>query len=154
MRQLAVRRIVIKNKVSSQEDLLALLEKEGLYATQATLSRDLKELNVTKMHSSDGGYFYSFMEDDSDESPVGKAVGRLTSGVISLEFSSSMAVFKTKPGHASIVSILLDSNLGREIMGTLAGDDTILMPLRDGTDVQNLVNMISTFLPGIKEKVL
>ncbi len=153
-RLLAIKNIITSQKVSSQEELLFLLEKSGFVTTQATLSRDLKFLKVAKVPDAQAGYVYSLHEvagksaDDvvSDDFPV--------SGIETIEFSLNLAVIKTKPGFANGIASVIDSHGLYEILGTIAGDDTILLIAREGVSKPDVVNALSLFIPGIRSKVV
>jgi transcriptional regulator of arginine metabolism len=131
-RLVAIKNIIAAQKVGSQDELLSHLGKEGFVTTQATLSRDLKFLKVAKIPDPEVGYIYTLRDlgikvaDDSayDEFPMG--------GVESIEFSENLAVIKTKPGFANGVASVIDSHGLYEILGTIAGDDTILLIAREG----------------------
>jgi len=152
-RQRAIRRLISKKQVSSQEDLLSILSSEGITATQATLSRDLKEMKVVKMHKAEGGYFYSIPSDLMHVVPATDGT-TTSSGIKSIEFSGQLAVIKTRPGYANMVAAVLDTGVSENIMGTIAGDDTMAMLLREGTDKEELLLKIESFLPGISEKLV
>ncbi len=152
-RLLAIKNIITSQKVSSQEELLFLLEKSGFVTTQATLSRDLKFLKVAKVPDAQTGYVYSLHEiagkptEDagSDDFPV--------SGIETIEFSQNLAVIKTKPGFANGIASVIDSHGLFEILGTIAGDDTILLIAREGVAKPDVINALSLFIPGIRSKV-
>lgn len=153
-RLVAIKKLIQKNKVSSQDELLSLLEKKGYATTQATLSRDLKFLKVAKVPDQELGYIYSLgesvnkkgEEDIVDDFPV--------SSVISIEFSGSLAVIKTKPGFANGIASVVDSHGLYEILGTIAGDDTILIITREGVKKSDVIHALGLFITGLSEKVL
>jgi len=142
-------------RVNSQSAFLDLLDKRGYSITQATLSRDLKQLNVGKRPDGKGGYFYVLPPagkgtEDSDSD----LVGSLSRGFLFMEFSGNLGVIRTLPGYANSVAYGLD-NLGLgEILGTIAGDDTILLIPRDGITRRRLIRALVNRIPGIKEKVV
>jgi len=151
---MAIKQLISSRKVSSQEDLLALLDSEGYQITQATLSRDLKYLKVAKVPDPETGYRYVIPEssvkqeeeNSHDEFPV--------SGVESIEFSGQMAIMKTRPGFANGIASVIDSHGPYEILGTIAGDDSILIISREGISKTDVINALSLFMPGLKEKIL
>jgi transcriptional regulator of arginine metabolism len=153
-RLVAIKNIITAQKVGSQDELLSLLGKDGFVTTQATLSRDLKFLKVAKMPDPEVGYIYTLRDagikvaDDSnfDEFPM--------IGVESIEFSGNLAVIKTKPGFANGVASVIDSHGLYEILGTIAGDDTILLIAREGVTKNDVVNALALFIPGMINKVL
>ena len=128
----AIRRIVAETAVDSQERLIALLKREGFAAAQATLSRDLKSLGIGKAPSPSGGYTYAPSGAEPRPASETTFIQDFRRGFVSLEFSGSLGVIRTHPGHASSVASALD-NLGMaEVLGTIAGDDTILVITTDG----------------------
>ncbi len=153
-RLIAIRNLITSQKVAGQEELLSLLEKKGFLITQATLSRDLKYLKVAKVADSEKGYCYVMsdtnirFEDDSsmEDFPM--------TGIESIEFSGPMAVIKTRPGFAMGIASVIDSHGLYEILGTIAGDDTILLVNREGVSRMDVVNALSLFIPGLKDKIL
>ncbi len=151
----AIKNIITSNDIGSQEELLALLVEAGFLTTQATLSRDLKYLKVAKIPHPDKGYVYELpkglvtkvVEEESNEDfPL--------SGVESIEFSGNMAVIKTRPGFAPSIASVIDSHGPYEILGTIAGDDTILLINRERVDRRLVIEALSMFIPGINNKVL
>jgi len=149
-----IKQLILNHKVGSQEELLNLLESEGLSTTQATLSRDLKALKVAKRPDMEGGYAYVLPEDDDqkDEDLSGDVFP--VSGLESMEFSGNMAVLKTRPGFANSIASVIDSQGPAEIIGTIAGDDTILLICKEGISRPDVLNALSAFMPGIKRKLL
>lgn len=150
-----IRQLIGNHQVGSQEELLNLLEAEGFSTTQATLSRDLKALKVAKRPDISGGYAYVLPEDNDqkeDESSSGDVFP--VSGVESFEFSGNMAVIKTRPGFANSIASVIDSQGPYEVLGTIAGDDTILLISREGVSRPDVINALSLFMPGLKKKLV
>jgi transcriptional regulator of arginine metabolism len=115
--------------------------------TQATLSRDLKYLRVSKMHDDEKGYIYYLP--DSEQLNSTPWTNFLVEGFMSIEFAQGMAIIKTLPGYASSISSAIDSMNIVEIAGTIAGDDTILVIPRDGARKDQIVAQLSGVIPGI-----
>ena len=149
----AIKIIISSKEVGSQEELLQELQKEGYSLTQATLSRDLKQLKVAKAASMNGNYVYVL--------PNNTMYKRMTeqhsvtemlrfNGVVNLEFSGNLAVIKTRPGYASSVAYDIDNHNFDEILGTIAGDDTILLVLREGSSRTSVLNALSLIIPNVK----
>lgn len=152
-RQQAIRRIIAENEVKSQDELQSILNSAGFFATQATLSRDFREMNVVKIHDSSKGYVYKISGESGNFSH--SSPDNITKdGIRSIEFSSSFAVIKTQPGFASAVATIIDHNLAYEIVGTLAGDDTVLLVIKEGCDRQEVLSSISRFISGIQSKLV
>jgi transcriptional regulator of arginine metabolism len=141
----AVKR-AIAHRVTSQEGLLALLIRDGFEVTQATLSRDLKALRVGKVSAPDGSYVYALPE-ESDRSRD-EWIRDFQRGYLSMESSGNLVVLKTLTGHAQATALALDNFEVREVLGTVAGDDTILIILRQGTDFEALEKSLLELMPG------
>lgn len=143
-----IRNLISQHQLGSQEELLDLLEKEGFELTQATLSRDLKLMKVIKAPNEKGQYVYTLTQlVNYDSNAAEKISERSQSGFRSIEFSGALAVVKTKPGHANAIAYEIDSNASHIILGTIAGDDTILLIPREGfsrTEVTNTLKELFT----------
>lgn len=147
-----LRRLIASNKAGSQEDILLMLAENGFNVTQATLSRDLKALKVAKIPDGHGGYHYILPESITGQEPVpisGNASGHIISSIKSIEFSGQMGVIRTRPGYANMIASILDSSIGSGLMGTVAGDDTVLLILRQGADSAELLADLEKVIPGI-----
>lgn len=135
------RQIINTKNVSSQADLLEALKKEGVKITQATLSRDLKVLKVAKAANPDGSYQYVLPTSSTYRrvvNPVPATDVMRENGIVSIAFSGNIGVVKTAPCVASAVSAQLESENHPEILGTVAGYDTVLVVVREGTDTNLL----------------
>ncbi len=141
----ALRHIISNRSVSSQEDLLNLLNADGFDVTQATLSRDLKALRVGKVSSPEGLYVYS-LPDDSDRSRD-DLIRDFQRGYLSMEASGNLVVLKTLPGHAQATAWALDNLELSPILGTVAGDDTVLMILKEGQKFIELKKVLASLMP-------
>lgn len=151
-RQNTIKELVKAEMVHSQEELQALLNERGYAATQATLSRDMKALGIVKMHDPEHGYSYRipFNGDKHQQSVQNYSMD----GIVSIEFGSSFAVIKTHPGYASVVAAILDSSAQDVLMGTIAGDDAVLLILREKYSRNSVLNVLSAVLPGITNKII
>jgi transcriptional regulator of arginine metabolism len=154
-RLIAIKQIVSEKKISSQDELLILLTRQGYQIAQATLSRDLKYLKVAKIPDSEVGYRYVVPENgqkkpDEQLTMEGFPMNRITS----IEFSGQMAVIKTMPGFANSIASVIDSYGIFEVLGTIAGDDTILLINRDGVLKTDVINALDLILPGLKSKIV
>ena len=149
----AIKRLVATRPVQSQEELQTLLKTEGYEVTQATLSRDLRALHVVKIHDGERGYRYELpAEKHAANTP---ATASLTPDSIrSIEFSDGRAVIKTYPGFADPVATIIDDNIRSGIMGTIAGDDTVLVIMRESARWEDFLATISYYIPGIENKVI
>ena len=144
----AIRRIVTRGAVDSQEHLAELLDAAGFPVTQATLSRDLKHLGIGKVPGPDGRYAYTQPEGDARPGTEATLVQDFLRGFVSLEFSGSFALLKTLPGHAASVASALDNLRVDGVLGTVAGDDTILVVPRDGVARQRIQKALRQRIPG------
>ena len=118
--------------ISSQEQLLQRLAANGMSTTQATLSRDLKVLKVGKLPDGRGGYSYAFRDQLDQAGSAASLQAVFVHGFRAIAFSGNLAVVHTLPGHAASVAFALDKLQVEGIIGTVAGDDTILAVLAAG----------------------
>ena len=145
-----IKSIIREHVVGCQENLAKLLADEGVVVTQATLSRDLKALRISKVANSEGSYMYvlSDMYDSRSAQPEGdRQSGQ--SGFISLDFSGNFAVIKTRNGYASGLAYDIDMAGLDEILGTIAGANTVFAVLRDGTTHRRAARALSVIIPEI-----
>jgi transcriptional regulator of arginine metabolism len=153
-RQLEIRKIILKGNTHSQDQLLVELKQKGFDLTQATLSRDLKILQVAKVPHPAKGYVYVIQESESGN--TGREQNRfnyLADGFRDLRFSGNLAVIRTSPGYASSIAAIIDSADSWEILGTIAGDDTILIVQKEGISKMDLINALIKIMPNIKGKI-
>lgn len=146
--------LISSQELCSQEEVLQALSKEGYKVTQATLSRDLKQLKVAKAASMNGKYVYVLPNDTMYKRVTTPRTARemlLTSGYRSISFSGNIAVIKTRPGYASSIAYNIDSSDIPGIMGSIAGDDTIFVVLKDGISKKLIIDGLSIIIPDIKQ---
>ena len=127
--------IISSRQVGSQEELLNALQEEGFRLTQATLSRDLKQLKVAKASTLRGNYVYVLPNDTMYKrvSTQGNIRSMMSeTGLLSIKFSGNMGVIKTRPGYASAIAWNIDSSDLPQILGSIAGDDTIFVVIKEG----------------------
>ena len=146
-----VKDLIGKNRIENQDILLQMLRDGGFEVTQATLSRDLKTLKVGKISDGWSGYYYSLPEDILVAEEEKSYIQDVRRGIVSIEFSGNMGVIKTRSGHAQSVCYALDVLGLPEILGTLAGDDTIFLLLREGMTKEDLLEDFRTKIPEIKD---
>ena len=127
-----IRRIVSMNSLESQEDLLVALRAEGFVSTQTTLSRDLKQLRISKVRVRNGHSIYALPREGHFE-PV-PTLEEINRTKWRLNFSGNLMVVHTPPGHASIVAYDIDNIKSPLFLGTVAGDDTVIVVLAEGVD--------------------
>ena len=143
-----IRRLIGSRTISSQDELMKLLEQQGYELTQATLSRDLKYLKIAKMPDDEAGYIYilPYREPSGEEVEM---TNQGFNGLVSAVFAQGMAILKTLPGHAGSIAYTIDQMNLYEIAGTIAGDDTILLIPRDGVKRSDLIKIINMRIPGL-----
>ncbi|MBQ8158448.1 MAG: arginine repressor [Prevotella sp.] len=149
----ALRLIISSQQLGSQEELLMALQKEGFRLTQATLSRDLKQLKVAKAATMGGNYVYvlpneSMYKRVSTPSTVREMMQM--PGFVSINFSGNMAIIKTRPGYASSIAWNIDNSALPQLLGTIAGADTIFVALKEGISKQEATDALSTVIPNMK----
>lgn len=133
---------IIKTKaISNQEELLKELYSSGFSVTQATLSRDIKQLKVAKIHDGNGDYVYRLPEEN--RGTPSQVIG---SKKLNIEFSGHLAVLKTRPGYANGIASDIDSHAPSEILATIAGDDTILIIPRNGVSQERVIAALTKFI--------
>ena len=144
--------LIKTNNISSQNELAQMLRNYGIYVTQATLSRDLKSLKVTKIASDNGEYIYIIP--DSNELQDSLLIRGLNSvspnqqvGFVSIKFSGNIAVIKTRNGYATGLAYDLDMSKSPLIVGTIAGADTVFIILNEGVSRDEAINFFSRFVP-------
>ena len=148
-RRRVVRELIAGGTISSQEELLQRLDARGLDTTQATLSRDLKVLKVGKLPDGRGGYSYAFRDQLDQAGSDASLQSAFMQGFRSLAFSGNLAVVHTLPGHGASVAFALDKLQVEGIIGTVAGDDTILAVLAEGTTPVAARRALQRSIPAI-----
>lgn len=132
-RQAKMLELIKKNDIETQEELSDYLEKEGFQVTQATVSRDIRELKLTKVAMSNGRQKYvALLESGEDLSE--KYVRVFRDGFVSMDMAQNILVIKTVSGMAMAVAAALDAMSLHEIVGSIAGDDTIMCAIRSVED--------------------
>lgn len=145
--------LISSQELCCQDEVLKALEKEGYKVTQATLSRDMKQLKVAKATSLSGKYFYVLPNETMYKrvsSPKTAAEMLLTSGFMSINFSGNMGVIRTRPGYACSLAYNIDNSGIPLILGTIAGDDTIFIVIKDGVRHGDIVAELRNVIPDIK----
>lgn len=133
--------ITQKNEVETQDELSALLEKDGFRVTQATVSRDIRELKLTKIPTAGGRQKYAVIT-DAPENLSKKYERVLREGFLSMDMAQNILVIKTVSGMASAVCAAIDAMKMREIVGSIAGDDTIMCAIRTVDDTYAVMKKI------------
>ena len=129
----ALKLLISSQEIGCQEDLLKALSVEGFHITQATLSRDLKQLKVAKAASINGKYTYVLPNETMYKRiPTPRMAREMmkVSGFLSVSYSGNLGVMKTRPGYASSIAYNIDNGGIEEILGTISGNDTIFIAFK------------------------
>ena len=145
-RQAAIIDLISNHEIDTQEELTARLREMGFHSTQATISRDIKELRLIKIASSNGGYKYSIAESEQDSGFVPRVRNIFRECVIKVDVAKNLVVIKTITGMANAAAFALDTMKIGEIVGTIAGDDNVLIILRDNDSAQNFFEQTKEML--------
>ena len=137
----AIGEIIRTKAIGNQEEILTAPEESGFSVTQATLSRDIKQLKVAKVHGGNGDYVYRLPDEGAGEQVPNDDVRKPN-----IEFSGNLAVLKTRPGYAMGIASDIDAHAANEILGTIAGDDTILIIPREGVSRERVIGALSRFI--------
>jgi len=145
-----IRIIISSQEICNQEELLQALAKEGFKLTQATLSRDLKQLKVAKACNYSGKSVYVLPNNAmyrrvKETRPPREMM--VYSGFVSMRFSGNLGVIKTRPGYAGSIAYDIDNSDIPQIIGTIAGDDTILIILEEGSSRDDVITALSEIIP-------
>lgn len=147
-----IREVLMAGRIASQEELASVLAERGVDVAQATLSRDIKELRMSKLHDENGYYYTLPRQDASPEASVASVDA--PDSILSIEFSGPITVIKTRPGHANMVASVIDSNHLAAAAGTIAGDDTIFIIVREGFDKEDLLHSLGKLFKRLDSKRL
>ena len=146
-RQAKILEIIANDNIETQEQLLAALQKEGFRGTQATISRDIKELRIVKELTSLGTYRYTTSSNELSGSFSARMNTIFRECVVGYDYAQNIIVIRTLPGLASAAGSAIDSMNMSMVVGTLAGDDTVMVVMRDnnaavafGSEIKNLIN--------------
>ena len=148
-----LRMLFSSQELCSQDDVLKALGKEGFHVTQATLSRDMKQLKVAKAAMANGKYIYVLPTETMYkrvQKPMTAREMLLTSGFMSISFSGNMGVIKTRPGYASSIAYNIDNARIDTILGTIAGADTIFIVIDEKATAEEVKSSLVYVIPDIK----
>ena len=145
-RQAKILEIIANKNIETQEQLLAELQAEGFRGTQATISRDIKELRIVKELTSLGAYRYTTSTSDLGNSFSARFNTIFRECVISFDYAQNIIVVRTLPGLASAAGSAIDAMNLHSIVGTLAGDDTVMIVMRDTNAAATLCGEIKSLL--------
>lgn len=144
-RHIKIRELITDSEIETQDDLVDRLKSLGYNVTQATVSRDIKELHLVKVPSVNGDYKYS-LPADQRFNPLDKLKRLITDAFVKIEHASHFIVLRTLPGNAHAIGVLIDNLEWEEIMGTICGDDTCLIICRTEKDSDSIKNRFISML--------
>ncbi|CAM3222937.1 MULTISPECIES: transcriptional regulator AhrC/ArgR [Paenibacillus] len=144
-RHIKIREIISQNEIETQDDLVEALRKSGFQVTQATVSRDIKELLLIKIPMDDGRYKYS-LPTDQRYNPIQKLKRALVDNFLHIDHTNNLVVMKCLPGTANSIAALLDNIEWTEVMGTICGDDTILIICRTESNSVTVIERIMGYI--------
>src|SRR3954468_18666227 len=144
-RHIKIREIIASNDIETQDELVDELKSAGYNVTQATVSRDIKELHLVKVPLTDGRYKYS-LPADQRFNPLQKLKRILVDAFVRIDSANNLLVMKTLPGNAMAIAALIDNLDWDDIIGTVSGDDTILIICRTEKDTEIVSNRLLELL--------
>ncbi|MBQ0074445.1 MAG: arginine repressor [Prevotella sp.] len=148
----ALRLIITSHELGSQEEVMQMLARQGIQATQSMVSRDMKQLKIAKAANSEGRFVYSLPNETAYKRvhrPQPQADLPLVPGFKSIMFSGNMAVIRTRPGFASSIASNIDGAALRDVIGTIAGDDTIFLVIREGARHVDVIDQLASIIPEV-----
>ena len=140
-RHVKILELIRKNDIETQEELLDYLKREGYRVTQATVSRDIRELKLTKVAMKSGRQKYAVLAENTNDF-LEKYTRIFQNGFVSMDMAQNILVVKTVPGMAMAVAAALDSMQCHEIVGSIAGDDTVMCAVRTVEDTVTLMERL------------
>ncbi|MCD8199262.1 MAG: arginine repressor [Phascolarctobacterium sp.] len=141
-RHAKIKEIIDNNNIETQEDLAAALHREGINVTQATVSRDIKELMLVKEPDADGNYRYTYPKNHSEMLTSGRLEKTFRNSILSIKASESLVIVHTLPGAGQAVAYAIDYMKWPEILGTIAGDDTVFVAPDKRVNIPVLIERI------------
>ncbi|MBR1607260.1 MAG: arginine repressor [Clostridia bacterium] len=144
-RQMAILSIIEKDNIETQEELAAKLRDIGIVVTQATVSRDIKELRLLKVLTPDGSYKYATV-DKAEHGVSERLVRMFIDSVLSISYAENLIVVRTLPGSANAAGEAIDSMRWPEVLGTISGDNTIFVAVRSAAEAPVVVEKFQEIL--------
>jgi transcriptional regulator of arginine metabolism len=151
-RIMAIEKLISEEEISSHDVLLKKLKSKGISCTQATLSRNLRQLGAGRIPDGKGGYKY-FLPENAGNLSTATSKLQVLPAIREIVEAKGLLVIKTIPGNASNTAFYIDNTSRYEIAGTIAGDDTILIIPRDGISNNQVHTCLEVILPGLHEQV-
>ncbi len=145
-RHAKIKEIISRKKIETQEDLAAALRSEGIDVTQATVSRDIKEMMLVKVPDANGHYHYAYPKEHNMMMTSERLERTFQDSILSVRSNESMVVLHTLPGTAQSVAFAVDYMKWQEVLGCIAGDDTVFIALENREGVETLLQRIHEYL--------
>jgi transcriptional regulator of arginine metabolism len=146
IRHARIKDIIENNVVETQEDLAAALKQQHIEVTQATVSRDIKELMLIKVPTGDGRYRYAYPAEKDTAFSKSRMARMFQDSVVGMDYSENIIVIKTLPGTANAVAWTLDHAKWSEVIGTVAGDDNIFVVVKPKEATASIMKRLETML--------
>lgn len=137
--------IIENNEIETQDELVDQLALDGINVTQATISRDIKELKLVKVLSGSGKYKYAAFKSE-DKKSYDRFIRLIKEVLVNIDYTENMVVLKTLDGSAQLVAQVIDSLGTREIVGTVSGLNTVFVLVRDKNDIGKIVDRMKKLL--------
>ncbi|HSW10606.1 MAG TPA: arginine repressor [Bacillota bacterium] len=144
-RHMRILELIRERPISTQDQLTGILCSEGIAVTQATISRDIRDLRLVKVPGDDGHYRYALPDDPSGNGRVERLRRHLHDLLVGVDFAENIIVLRTLPGTANTVAVGIDRLGWPEVLGTIAGDDTILVVVRSRELTQEIAHRLREF---------
>ena len=144
-RQALIREIVEAQSIQTQEELAEALREHGMVVTQATVSRDIREMHLLKVLADDGSYRYATME-KGDTGVSDRLIRMLSDSVVEMNYANNLIVIRTLPGSAHVAAEAVDNLKWPEVLGTIAGDNTILVIVRANDEVDAVMKRFRSII--------
>lgn len=147
-RHLKILELIQNSDIQTQEELVEALSLHGFEATQATVSRDIRELRIIKVLSPNGGYKYATAATDTVTDMESRLNTIFSESAVSIDHAKNLVVIKTLPGMAQAAASVIDSMQHVDLVGSIAGDDTLLLILRDDKAAQRITARLKRMIRG------
>ena len=144
-RQALIREIVEAQSIQTQEELAEALRQHGMVVTQATVSRDIREMHLLKVLADDGSYRYATME-KGETGVSDRLIRMLADSVVEMNYANNLIVIRTLPGSAHVAAEAVDNLKWPEVLGTIAGDNTILVIVRANDEVEAVIKRFRSII--------
>lgn len=148
-RQDKILELISEFEIETQEELIFYLNKYGFEATQATISRDIRELKLTKIIGSTGNYRYAAHDKVATHTVAPKFTGVLVDSITKVSYANNIIVLKTFPGLANAIGSGIDAIHSPEILGCVAGDDTVIIVLNSEESAKNISEKLKHMMRSV-----